>query len=550
MLSERGKKWLLLLGSSLGVVFFALLGYRIWLVAGQMSDSNQTAMMTGLPIAPFFRVMAVAVGLGSVAMLFQVIRNCAELLDGRRVTLLPMIVGLLLLVHVVAAILGFVNPAIYLALVPDNPVVFAVVIVVVLWAMIMLMVPIGVAMGLTGLVGTAALFGAQPALSMIGTETTGFVIKDALSVLPLFLLMGAFANVAGIGADLYRLSYAIVGHIRGGLAYASILACAGFGTVTGSSIATQMTIGRISLKEMKDRNYSGALASGTIASGGTLGQLLPPSSALILYAVMTEQSVGRLFIGAVIPGLLAAFLYMMTVTVWLWLRPHDAIAGKRSSFSEIANAVRGSWSVLLLLLLVLGGIYLGIFTELEAGSVGAVGAFLIALARGKLNRERFWHTMGESVHSLAMIYSLLFGATILTFFFGISGVPQAFVALLEGFDFAPITIIVILILTYLVLGTFMDGFAMMLITIPIFVPLVHSLGYDPIWWGIMTLICMEAGQISPPFGLNIFVISALDPKIRLTTVYRGCWPFFGSTIVKIILLLLFPSLATWLPSAM
>ncbi|WP_368518167.1 TRAP transporter large permease, partial [Rhizobium sp.] len=364
------------------------------------------------------------------------------------------------------------------------------------------------------------------------------------------LLMGAFAGVAGIGQDLYRLSYALIGHIRGGLAHASILACAGFGTVTGSSIATQMTIGRIALKEMQDRNYSAALASGTIAAGGTLGQLLPPASALIMYAVMTQQSVGKLFIGAVIPGLVAAMLYMLTISVWLWLRPQDAPKGPRSSLAEIATAVKSSWSVLVLLTLVLGGIYLGLFTELEAGSIGAIGAFLLAVARGKLNRSAFWKTMGESTHSLAMIYSLLFGAQLVTFFFGVSGVAQAFITFLDSFGLSATSVIIILILCYLVMGIFIDAFAMMLITIPIFVPIVHALGYDPIWWGIMTLICMEAGQIHPPFGLNIFVISALDPKIPLNTVFRGCWPFFGSTIVKIILLLLFPALATWLPHAM
>lgn len=550
LLSERGKRWLAFAGSTLGVVFFAVLGYRVWLVAGQMAASNQSALMTGLPIAPFFGVMAVAIGLGAVAMLIQAARAATALLDGRPRTVMLMTAILLVIGHATLALCGLVDTSVYMSLVPSNPVVFAVLTIVALWAIIMLMVPLGVAMGLVGLVGIAALFGSGPALSVVGTEVASFVVQDSLSVLPLFLLMGAFASVAGIGADLYRLSYALVGHIRGGLAYASILACAGFGTVTGSSIATQMTIGRIALQEMKGRNYSPALASGTIAAGGTLGQLLPPSSALILFAVMTEQSVGKLFIGAVFPGILAALLYMLTITVWLWLRPGDAVAGKRSSLAEIGSAVRGAWSVLLLLVLVLGGIYFGFFTELEAGSVGTVGAFLIALARGRLNPQRFWNTMGESVHSLAMIYSLMFGAIILTFFFGISGVPQAFTAFLDGFNLSPTSIIIILVLTYLVLGTFMDGFAMMLITIPIFVPLVTSLGYDPIWWGIMTLICMEAGQISPPLGLNIFVISALDPKIRITTVFRGCWPFFGSTVVKIVLLLLFPSLVTWLPSAM
>ena len=550
LLSDSGKRWLVYFGALLGAIFFGVLGYRVWMAAEQMAVSNQTTLMTGLAVSPFFRVMAVAIGLGAVSLVFEAARTALRLFEEHPYAPLISALIILALVHPTLALFNIVDPAIYRAVIPANPIVLATVVVIVMWALIMLMVPIGVAMGLSGIVGIAALFGMSSALSVTGSETTGFITRDALSVLPLFLLMGAFAGVAGVGSDLYRLSNALVGHIRGGLAYASILACAGFGVVTGSSIATQMTIGRIALKEMQLRNYSPALASGTIAAGGTLGQLLPPSSALILYAVMTEQSVGKLFIGAFVPGIVAAILYMLTVTLWLWLRPADAVAGPRSSLREIAAAVRGAWSVLLLLALVLSGIYFGFFTELEAGSVGAVGAFVIAVMRGKLSSRTFLQTMGESTHSLAMIYSLLFGASLLTFFFGISGVPQAFIDFLNGFGLSPLSIVVILILTYLVLGTFMDGFAMMLITIPIFVPLVHSLGYDPIWWGIMTLICMEAGQISPPFGLNIFVISSLDPNIRLTTVFRGCWPFFGSTLVKIVLLLLFPALVTWLPSAM
>lgn len=550
LLNDRGKTWLGCLGSFLAAVFFGMLAWRVWMTAGEMADSGQTTVMTGLPQAPFFRVVAAAIGFGAVAMLSKSARQAVKLCRTNPVSLLIIAAVVLVTVHGLLALAGVANPAVYMSMVPASPVIFAVLIVSFLWILIMLMIPIGVAMGIAGVVGTASLFGGATALSVMGTETTSFITQDALSVLPLFLLMGAFAGVAGIGQDLYRLSYALIGHIRGGLAHASILACAGFGTVTGSSIATQMTIGRIALKEMQDRNYSAALASGTIAAGGTLGQLLPPASALIMYAVMTEQSVGKLFIGAVIPGLVAAMLYMLTISVWLWLRPQDAPKGPRSSLAEIATAVKSAWSVLVLLTLVLGGIYLGLFTELEAGSIGAVGAFLLAVARGKLNRSAFWKTMGESTHSLAMIYSLLFGAQLLTFFFGVSGVAEAFITFLDSFGLSATGVIIILILCYLVMGIFMDGFAMMLITIPIFVPVVNALGYDPIWWGIMTLICMEAGQISPPFGLNIFVISALDPKIRLSTVFRGCWPFFGSTIVKIILLLLFPALATWLPHAM
>jgi tripartite ATP-independent transporter DctM subunit len=548
-MSERARSWLEVLATALGCLFWAFMASRVWSTAGVMADANQTTLMTGLPVAPFFRVMAVALGFGSFAMLLQFVRHVGKVLTGIG-SALALLVGLLLLAQITLVLTDVIGPGFYRLINPTMPVALAGLVFFVLWVLIILTAPIGAALGFAGLVGTAALMGVPTALSVMGTETTSFVTQDSLSVLPLFLLMGAFASVAGIGSDLYRLSNALVGHIRGGLAYASILACAGFGTLTGSSIATQMTIGRIALKEMQDRKYSTELASGAIAAGGTLGQLLPPSSALILYAVLTQQSVGQLFIGAIIPGLLATALYLLTLTVWLWLRPQDAPTGTRSSARELVDAAKGAWTVLVLLGLVLGGIYLGLFSELEAGAVGAVGAFLIAAARGKLNAASFWKTMGQSTHSLATIYSLLFGVTILTFFFGVSGVPQAFLSYVTGLGLPPMGVVVILVICYLVLGTFMDGFAIMLITIPIFVPAVHALGFSPIWWGIMTLVCMEAGQISPPFGLNIFIISSLDPTIKLPTVYRGCWPFFGSTLLKIVLLMLFPLLATWLPGTM
>ena len=347
-----------------------------------------------------------------------------------------------------------------------------------------------------------------------------------------------------------RLAHALVGHVRGGLAHASILACAGFGTLTGSSVATQMSIGKIGLHEMRERGYSTELSAGAIAAGGTLGQLIPPSSALILYGVLTEQSIGQLFVGAFLPGLIAAFLYMGAVTAWVMIYPDHAKKGERPQLHEVIEAFKHAWAVILLLIVVLGGIYLGFFTELEAGSVGAVGAFLLAVARGKITKEGFWSTLANTTSTLAMMYSLLFGAIMLTFFFGISGLPQAFVAFMTGFDLTPIQIVLCLVLCYLVLGTAMDAFAMMIITIPIFVPLVESLGFDPIWWGIMTLVCMEAGQISPPFGLNMFVIQSLAPDIPMRKVYKGSWPFFASTVLKIGLLLAFPALVTWLPSTM
>lgn len=550
-LSERARARFEALSLLLVTIFFGLLCWQVWETATGFAETDTTTLMTNLPKAPFFYAMSVAFGLVAVMEAIRTARAAQALVQAdSAVGAVGVAVVAAIVAHGLAALVGLVPGGVYAAFVPASPLVLSAVFFAVLWILVLVGLPVGVGMGLTGILGTAAILGPSISLKVLGSETTSFITQDSLSVLPLFLLMGAFASVAGIGRDLYALSHALIGHVRGGLAHASILACAAFGTMTGSSIATQMSIGRIAMAEMRARNYSPEIAAGSIAAGGTLGQLLPPASALILFAVMTEQSVGKLFIGAILPGLIACLLYMATVAIWLRFFPGHAEPGPRSSLQEIALAARGAWSVILLLTLVMGGIYLGFFTDLEAGAIGATGAFLVALARGRLNPGAFWETIGGTTRSLAMIYSLIFGATMLSFFFGVSGLPQAFVDWVTGFGLPPLGVVLVLIAAYLVLGTAMDSFAMMVITVPIFVPLVVSLGFDPIWWGIITVICMEAGQISPPFGLNIFVIKALDPKIELSAVFRGCWPFFFSTLVKIALLVAIPALVTWLPSHM
>ncbi|MBL1421412.1 MAG: TRAP transporter large permease subunit [Alphaproteobacteria bacterium] len=537
--------------SLMTMIFFGIVAWRILDVAQNMARSNQTTIMTDIPTAPFVYAMSIALSIAAIVMVAKSI-ECVRVAFKQSGYLAS--VGTVVVVIVVAwmllALVGYAPTVPFTVFAPESPLVLALVAFIAMWILILLTVPIGVAMGIVGIVGTATLMGNSISLSVVGSEITSFILQDSMSVLPLFLLMGAFATVAGIGSDLYRFAYALVGHIKGGLAYASILACAAFGTLTGSSIATQMSIGKIALGEMRERKYSTELSSGSIAAGGTLGQLIPPSSALILYAIMTEESVGQLFVGAILPGLLATALYMGAVFVWLKFFPKHAESGPKTPTKELIAAAKGAWSVLLLLGVVLGGIYFGFFTELEAGSVGASGAFLIAAARGKLNMSSFWGTMADTTKTLAMMYSLIFGVTMLSFFFGISNVPGAFVDFVNGMGLSPLGVIISLVACYLILGTAMDAFAMMVITIPIFVPLVTSLGYDPIWWGIMTIMCVEAGMISPPFGINIFVIQALDSKIPISTVYRGCWPFFASAVVKIILLIMFPALVTWLPSTM
>lgn len=540
-----------LFASLLVVLFFGLLSWRMGVAAYDFWTQGLTTVLLEVPRGPFFMVIAIFLGFAALIQTGLLIEQLQHLLAPqarRQWAVTGAVIAITL--AIVADLSGLVGTSRLSGLIPTDPMALSLIMFALMWVLILLAVPIGVAMGLIGVLGTSVLLNMGFSLQVMGAESAVFITRDGLSTLPMFVLMGSFAAVAGIGQDFYRLAQALVGHLRGGLAYASVMACAGFGMLTGSSVATQLSIGRLAMAEMRARKYSVELASGAIASGGTLGQLIPPSSALILYAVLAEESVGRLFVGAIIPGFLAALLYMSAITLWLILRPGHAPRGTFAGFAEIADAVKGSWSVLLLLGAVLGGIYFGFFTELEAGSVGALGAFVIAVARGKLSWGLLWSTMGSVTTTLAMIYTLIFGVTMLSFFFGLSGLPELFTDWITGLGLLPLQIILCLVIAYLVLGTVMDAFAMMVITIPIFVPLVESLGYDPIWWGLMTLVCMEAGQISPPFGLNIFVIKTLDPGIPLWKVFLGVLPFFASTLVKIALLIVFPALVTWLPSTM
>ena len=320
----------------------------------------------------------------------------------------------------------------------------------------------------------------------------------------------------------------------------------GFGALTGSSLATTATIGSAALPEMRQRDYAPFLATGSIAAGGTLGQLLPPSSAIVVYALMTEESIGKLFAGALLPALLTVVLYLLTIAVLTRIYPDAAPAGEATNLRGIARAAIGCWGAMLLMGLVLGGIYTGFLTLTESASVGAAGAFLFALFRRKLAGGVIWSVMAETTATVALIYTLIFGAVIFSFFMGATQLPKLLIDAVSAWQLQPIVVIAILVVVYLVLGIVMDAFAMMVITVPIFAPLVTDLGYSPIWWGILTIVCMEAGQISPPFGINLFVMSGIAPDVPVRTVYRGVWPFFGADIVKIVILMFCPALVTWL----
>ncbi len=393
--------------------------------------------------------------------------------------------------------------------------------------------------------GTAALFiGFPPALSAAGSEVTGFLTNSQVATLPLFLMMGSFAAAADISEDVYRLAHAVLGRFRGGLALATIGGCAGFGSLTGSSLATSAIIGRVSLPEMLGRGYSPAFATGCCAAGGTLGALMPPASGpLILFALLSEASVGQLFVAALVPGLLAVALYFVTVALYVRISPASAPRSGDAEPGQLGRALRRIGPALLLFGSVLGGIYTGVFTATEAAAVGAFEAFLCALLRGKLKRNVFWQAMAETTATTAMIYGLIFGAQIFSFFVGVSDLTQTATQFVGGLDWPPIAIIAAILAVYLLLGSLMESFAVMVITVPIVTPLVLHLGYDILWWGVINLCVVETGLIHPPLGLNVFVLKGMQPDVPMGTIYKGVFPFVIADLVKLAFLVLFPSIA-------
>ena len=417
--------------------------------------------------------------------------------------------------------------------------------------MIMLQVPLAAAMGLVGLAAVAAVTGDYAAgLLKLATDAGDLMIKLDLAAVPLFILMGGFASAAGVSADIYRLANAILGRFRGGLALATIGACAGFGAVTGSSVATAATMGRVSLPEMRRRGYRDHLATGCIAAGGTLGMLIPPSAIMVIYAVLADTSINKMFIAAIIPAAIATLFYMAVVFLSVRLSPTAAPKGEAAPASEIFSALLGAWSVLVLFGIVVGGIYGGFFDATEAAAVGAGVAFVFAWARKGLSAGGLWRVLEETATSTGMLYMIVVGAMAFAFFIGITQMPNSIVDWAQGLDLAPILVVAAILLLYIFLGAFMDPITMLLITVPVVLPLIQSYNYDLLWWGIMTVMVIEIGMITPPLGLNVFVIKSISGGTALTTVFRGIMPFLAADILRLLLFLLLPALVIWLPGTM
>jgi len=428
----------------------------------------------------------------------------------------------------------------------------------------------GLAIGLWCSLGLLVLIALRipVAISMIAAAATGIYLVQGefaasfqlagaslnattygLSVIPLFILMGNLAAQAGLSRDLFLMASRWMSRLPGGLAVAAIFASAGFSTLSGSSLATAAAMGRISMGEMLQRGYSPALASGTIAAGGTIGILIPPSVMLVVYGLMTEQSVGRLFAAGVLPGILLTLVFMTTVVAWALLRPRSAAKVEQAVWYDKVP-VGGITSLAVLVVIVLGGLYGGLFTATESAAVGAIGTLVIAWSRGGLTWPVLSRALIETASTTAMIFLIIIGSALYATFLSVTGISGALKSFVHGLGVAPMVVLLLILLIYVVLGCFMDSMGMMLLTIPVFYPVTVQLGIDPILFGVLVVMVVEVGLITPPLGMNIFVVRSVAPQVPLQKIFVGALPFVLSFVVAIGIVIVWPALALWLPSLM
>ncbi|MES2634698.1 MAG: TRAP transporter large permease [Pseudomonadota bacterium] len=414
----------------------------------------------------------------------------------------------------------------------------------------LLRVPLAFGMGMVGFGGVWLTRGLQPALASTAQVVyeTGFAYT--LSVIPLFILMGNFVARAGLAHELFQAAYAFIGHVRGGLAHATIAACAGFGAICGSSIATAATMSKVAYPSMRKLGYSAPLSTGVMAAGGTLGIMIPPSTIMVIYGIITQTNIGKLFAAGVIPGLLTAASLMAVVAIVTARDPEHAPPGERTSWPDRWKALAGIWGVALLVVVVLGGIYGGLFTATEGAGFGAFGAFLFALARRRMSWAVLYQVLVESARTTAMLFTLLIAATIFANFVNFTTMPNDLKEWITHLGLSPVMVIAAMMVIYVILGTVMEELTMVLLTIPLFFPIVTALGFDPVWFGVLIVMVVQIGLISPPVGMNLFVLNSLLPDVGLGQIFRGCWPFVAVMVLMLGLLIAFPQLSLWLPSLM
>ncbi len=541
-LSERSRVFLECLFSLWGLFLFAIIIWQTSLRAVIAFQENEIGITTGVPLWPILGVVA----LGSLALaavlLANYLRNQAVLIELMDSPLLSVAIILLSTVLVLS-----VPIILELSGVSLSQLTTGVIFIVGLLIIMLLGFPIAFAMGLIGYLGMWFINSADTANAVIKMAAYDSVADYFLCVIPLFVLMGMFCFKSGISNDAYNTAYKWFGSMPGGLAISTVAGCAGFAAICGDSMATAATMGSVSLPEMKKYKYQDALATGSLASGGTLGILIPPSIGFIVYAFISETSVAKLFMAGIVPGVLLALMFGTIIYIRCRLHPELGPAGPGTSFSEKIKALKDVWLIVLLFIIVIGGIYTGIMTPTEAGGVGATGALVCAfLSKDGMSWKKLMEALDEGMQMSAMIFGIIVGVSILGYFVVATEIPLRMSDMIVGLNFNRYVIFTVVLLIYLALGMMMNIVPMIMLTMPIIFPTIQALGFDPIWFGVVTVIMMEMGQITPPVGINVFVISGVAKDVPMSTVFKGVLPFLIAQIVMIVILVLFPDIALFL----
>jgi tripartite ATP-independent transporter DctM subunit len=419
---------------------------------------------------------------------------------------------------------------------------------IVAFAFILFQVPIATALGLVGFGGYVLLNDWKPALSMVATVTKDSTLVYTLIVLPLFVLMGNLVAGAGISLDLFRAAQAFIGRRRGGLAMATVAACGGFGAICGSSVATAATMGKVAIPAMRKLGYSDTLSAASVAAGGTLGILIPPSIIMVVYGVATQTHIGKLFAAGIVPGIVAILGYMAAVKWSVWRNPQAAPLGEEMEKADKVALVKSLWPVAVIFGVVMGGIYGGLFTSIEASGIGASAAMVFALTHHSLKLRDIYAILVDTAKTSAMMFGIILGAALFGEFINLTGVHEGLLQVVNGSGLPPFGVILLMIVLYILLGSVLESLSMILLTVPIFFPIIKSLGYDPVWFGILIVMVVELGLIHPPIGVNLFVIRSVVPDIPMMTIVRGIIPFIVSDLARILLIAAVPAISLWLPN--
>jgi tripartite ATP-independent transporter DctM subunit len=543
-LPKRGQRFLTSFVSLVSAALFAMIAWESVVQSLVFKASTRSSPVLEIPVWPFVLFVAVGSGLLSLVLLADFFESLSSESHNRREVWSRALGVVVVTLLVFAVFVGFYR------LPKVSPLMAGVLGMVLLFLLLLTRMPVGFVMATIGFLGASYIRGVVPALGQMGRLPYVTPANYDWTAISLFVLMGFLALHSGMGHDLYRVVYTWMGRLPGGLAIATIGGCAGFAAISGDSLSTAVTMGTVALPEMKAYKYSPKLATGCVAAGGTLGVLIPPSIVFIIYGMLTEQSIGRLFIAGILPGILVSGLFMLYIYVICRLDPTLGPQGPKTTFLEKLVSLRATWRVIVLFGVVIGGIYFGVFTATEAGAIGAFGALLAGLTRRGLTWQNFVTSIVDAGKIIAMTFIILIGAFILNLFLSLSRLPIEFANFIVGLHVSSLLIMILICVVYMILGCLISGLALITLTVPIFYPVVMALGYDPIWFGVVIVLTNEMAVITPPVGINVYAITGVAKDVPMEVIFRGIFPFFLMLVLALAILTVFPQIATLLPSMM